>query len=58
MGQCVQFQCYSLQKSQEASLWRLREEAELDVQRALWICRHGSDFVSGGACDGARSGGL
>ena len=57
MGQRVQFQCY-LQKSQEASLWRLREEAELEVQGVLWIHHHGSDFVSGGACDRARSEGL
>ena len=57
MGQRVQFQCY-LQKSQEASLWRLREEAELEVQGVLWIRHHGSDFVSGGTCDRARSRGL
>lgn len=63
MGQRLQFQCY-LQKSQEASLWRLREEAELEAQRALWIRPHAVTLYLGvrvigqevGVCDmGAES---
>ena len=56
MGQHVQFQCY-LQKSQEASLWRLRRSRTGGAASPLDLpsC---NDFVSGGACDRARGGSL
>ena len=56
MGQHVQFQCY-LQKSQEASFWRLRRSRTGGAASTLDppSC---NDFVSGGACDRARGGSL